>query len=201
MANEKHPLEILVRDPLSRVTRAERRTLLGVSAIGLVIARSGLVPSRISALGIEFDRADQSALLGMLAAVVTYFLIAFLVYAFSDFVAWRLAFRSAAVRMSQAYRKRSEADIADEQELLDDLSGRWSQRASFLAIVTRGMFEFVVPIVIGIVAVYALTTSRPATGAADSRSRETSVGSVAPSVTVTGDNPGAAAQGTPKPSR
>jgi hypothetical protein len=67
-------LDILLGDPLSKVARAERRTLLGVSTIGIVIAKSGLVPAKITALGIEFDQADQSLLLKMLAWIVVYFL-------------------------------------------------------------------------------------------------------------------------------
>jgi hypothetical protein len=62
---------------------------LGISAIGIVIARGGLVPSKITALGIEFGESDQRALLRMLAAVVLYFLFAFVIYATSDFVIWR----------------------------------------------------------------------------------------------------------------
>jgi len=83
MANSK-PSEIRLRDPLSEVTRKERRAVLGASAIGVVIVKSGLIPSRVSALGIEFNQTDQRALLVALGAVVTYFLIAFVVYGVSD---------------------------------------------------------------------------------------------------------------------
>ena len=69
------PSEIRVRDPLSDTTRKERRSLLGASALGIVIVKSGLVPSKITALGIEFTRTDQRALLAALAAVVVYLLV------------------------------------------------------------------------------------------------------------------------------
>jgi len=42
------PSEALVKDFLSNETRAERKTLLGVSAIAIIIARTGLIPTKIS---------------------------------------------------------------------------------------------------------------------------------------------------------
>jgi amino acid permease len=54
--------------------------------------RTGLVPSKISALGLEFSQTDQKSLLSILALITLYFVAAFILYASSDFVAWRLAF-------------------------------------------------------------------------------------------------------------
>lgn len=53
------PAEILVADPLESVTRRERKTLLGLCAIGIAIVHMELVPTKISALGIEFSKTDQ----------------------------------------------------------------------------------------------------------------------------------------------
>lgn len=80
-----------LRDALSDVTRKERRHLLGISLLGVVLKKTGLVPSKISGLGIEFQNTDQRALLFIVAFVILYFLFAFIIYAFSDFLAWRLA--------------------------------------------------------------------------------------------------------------
>lgn len=167
MAEFKRPSQIRLQDPLSDVTRAERKMLLGLSAVGLVIARSGLVPSRISALGIEFDRADQSALLGMLAAVIVYFLVAFVVYATSDFVAWRVAFRNAVLSSQREYEAQSDDQRAAEDRLRQRLrSGHWWAAASRSVSVTRAVFEFLVPLIIGVFAVYSLSVSRPPTNTA-----------------------------------
>jgi hypothetical protein len=164
MAESKRPSEIRLQDPLSDVTRAERKTLLGLSAVGLVIARSGLVPSRISALGIEFDRADQSALLGMLAAVVVYFLVAFVIYATSDLVAWRIAFRNAVLTSQREYAAQTDDQRAAEDLLRRRLrTGHWWAGASRSVSVIRAMFEFVVPLIVGVFAVYSLSASRPPT--------------------------------------
>lgn len=55
--------EILVRDPLTPVTRKERLYLLAVSMIGIAMVRTGLVPSKIATFGIELDKPNRHALL------------------------------------------------------------------------------------------------------------------------------------------
>jgi hypothetical protein len=83
--------ETRLRDPLSDVTRKERHYLLGTSLVGIILVMTGLVPSKISGLGVEFQAADQRWLLAVVAGVIVYFLFAFVIYAASDFVAWRVA--------------------------------------------------------------------------------------------------------------
>src|SRR5437870_1539440 len=57
------PVEALLRDPLSEVNRKERRSLLGVSAIAILIGKTGLVPTKIENLGITFTEPGRAALL------------------------------------------------------------------------------------------------------------------------------------------
>src|SRR6266849_2296109 len=76
-------------DPLSNVSRRERRNLLIASAVGVLVAQVGLVPTHISALGIDFPAPAQSSFLVLVAAIVGYFVIAFLIYALADFIVWR----------------------------------------------------------------------------------------------------------------
>src|SRR6266404_2153310 len=87
--------DVRLRDPLSSVTRNERKILLATSAIGLVVRHAGLVPTKIAALGIEFSQIDQRVLLRAIAAIILYFLCAFVLYAMSDLVAWRFEFHGA----------------------------------------------------------------------------------------------------------
>src|SRR2546425_7429244 len=47
------PVEVLLKDFLSEVARKERRSLLGVSMIGIAIGLTGSVPDRIQTLGGE----------------------------------------------------------------------------------------------------------------------------------------------------
>src|SRR5260370_32381246 len=92
---EPTPKEVALRDPLSHVTRNERRLLLGVSMVGITLVKTGLVPEKISTLGIEFTKTNQKSLLAIISFVTIYFLFAFAIYAAADFIAWRLAFHNA----------------------------------------------------------------------------------------------------------
>lgn len=146
---EPTPEQILVQDPLSQVTRSERRSLLGVSAITIIIVKTGLIPTKISALGIEFSATDRSALLGMMGLVVTYFLVAFLVYAISDFVDWRLKFSAAIGHMKREFRDRVREGY---QDTADDYPEPKVRGLVLPMSLVRAILEFVLPIVIGIYA-------------------------------------------------
>jgi hypothetical protein len=163
------PSEIRLRDPLSEVTRVERRNLLGVSAIGIVIARSGLVPSKITALGIEFGPSDQRAMLKMFAAIILYFLFAFVIYAISDLVAWRASFHQAVFEWQKRRDLMKEERTVErrpirvsDRVMIRFLSRReiWS-RATRPASLLRAIFDFAVPVLIAAYAVYALLTAAP----------------------------------------
>lgn len=78
--------KFLLSDPLSKETRVERKTLLAFSAIGIVVVKTGLIPSKIVALGIEFSATDKAMFLKALACVIVYFVVAFLIYAWSDYL-------------------------------------------------------------------------------------------------------------------
>jgi hypothetical protein len=159
----RRPSEVRLRDPLSDVTRTERRNLLGVSAIGIVIAKSGLVPSKITALGIECGPSDQRALLKMFTAIVLYFLLAFVIYAISDLVAWRTSFHQAVFE----WRKRRELLKDDERSAEDRMFREFLSRGQLWSRVTRpvsllrAIFDFAVPVLIAAYAVHALSTTPP----------------------------------------
>jgi hypothetical protein len=169
VVQKTNPSDIRLRDPLSEVTRNERKILLGASAIGIIIVKTGLVPSKISALGIEFTQTDQRSLLSAIAAIIFYFLVAFIVYASSDFLGWRLAFHSALKEIRAERRLMSEDDNERhwiiEREVEDELRKRYrfhhtlltlSRPISFL----RAMFEFAIPIIISVYAIVALLMAR-----------------------------------------
>lgn len=82
---------IRVTDPLSAHTRGVRKSLLISSVIAIAVARTGFIPTKISALGLEFSQADRGSMLWLIGAVVVFFLLSFLVSAFGDFMAWRMS--------------------------------------------------------------------------------------------------------------
>ncbi len=146
----KSASEIRLQDPLSAVARKERRSLLVASALGIIMVKTGLVPSKISGFGVEFTQTNQKTFLVIFGLIVLYFLVSFLIYAVSDFLAWRIAFN----------RKRHE--ILKEQEIEPDKYKanevfEWlDKRLHFLAklsrptSVIRTILEFGFPIVVGI---------------------------------------------------
>ena len=74
----------VLADPLSDVTRKERRNVLIASTVALSVVLMGLIPSKVSALGIELGAPAQKSFLVLVAALVLYFLLAFVIYGLTD---------------------------------------------------------------------------------------------------------------------
>jgi len=79
---------ILAADPLGILARKERRALLIMSVIAFAIVKAGLVPTEISVFGIKAEAINPPAIFWLIALVVLYFLVSFLLHAFPDFFAW-----------------------------------------------------------------------------------------------------------------
>lgn len=77
----------LARDPFGEVTRKERRALLALSLVGIFIGWTGVMPKHIQSFGLTFNADHQTVALYLLAAVIVYFLCAFLCYSILDYVA------------------------------------------------------------------------------------------------------------------
>src|SRR5467141_224280 len=77
----------LARDPFGEVTRKERRALLALSLLGILIGRTGMMPKEIQSVGITFNADHKTVALYLFAAVISYFLCAFLCYSILDYVA------------------------------------------------------------------------------------------------------------------
>lgn len=138
--------ELKVRDPLSDVTRKERRSLLGISGIGLIIVNVGLLPAKINALGIEFDSPNKQTLLRFLALIILYYLIAFVIYAASDFITWRSAF--IAEYKKAISQEEDQGGYTDERANDIIAMEKYWRSLSTPTSIIRSVFEFIVPIVI-----------------------------------------------------
>lgn len=77
-------------DPLAAEARSHRRGTLITSAVVLVLIHLGLVPREISALGVTLEASDRRGVVVALLLLLTYFVVAFVGYAASDFLAWRI---------------------------------------------------------------------------------------------------------------
>ena len=147
--------DLVAYDPLSETTRRERRALLGLSVIAVAMVKVPVIPEKISALGIEFSLKNQQTFLSIYALVLIYFLMAFLVYALTDYISWRRA----RVILHQQYSRQTIASnlaLGEEggkelQKILDDeielrYKGFANYRVAHSAARLRAIFEFVVPI-------------------------------------------------------
>jgi hypothetical protein len=154
------PSKDILGDPLHEVTRKERRTLLGVSVLGFLVAKTGLIPTKISALGIEFDRTNQQTLLVAFAVVTAYFTVAFFTYALADFLAWLKAigeyqhghYVEEEVAGRERARGMSEPSMMPVSAFTIPWVGILSGRVSFI----RMVFEFVIPVFVGLYTILVL---------------------------------------------
>jgi hypothetical protein len=77
-----------ISDPLSDRSRKSRTWLLVCSVIGFAVTQVGLVPTKITALGLEFSSGDRSSIVVLIFVVTLYFLVMFGLYALADYSAW-----------------------------------------------------------------------------------------------------------------
>lgn len=85
---EPNPVVIL-DDPLREVTRKARRSLLVASVAGILVVSAGVVPQEIAALGVTLSAPDQRNVLWVLIGIITYFIFAFVLYGWTDWLVWR----------------------------------------------------------------------------------------------------------------
>lgn len=144
-------------DPLNHVSRRERRNLLAASTIAILTVHAGLVPKQISTLGIELTNLDQRAFLILFSAVVIYFLVAFAIYSFADFLVWLCKYRDYQERAVHADQGWTQGD----QDQFDDLrqqvpSVAWLYSISKPSAYLRIVFDFPLPVLVALFAIYAL---------------------------------------------
>lgn len=119
---------VRVSDPLSPHTRSVRKALLIASVIAIFVSTTGLVPEKISALGIDFSQTDRGTMLRILVWVLSFQLLSFIAAAASDFVAWRMSFAIKAwEEESQGYANVIKAMLEkkslteEERDLIDSI--------------------------------------------------------------------------------
>jgi hypothetical protein len=144
-------------DPLTPESRKTRRDLLIASIVGVLAAWGGLVPTKISALGIELSLGAQKGLTWALAVVILYLSAAFTVYGLSDYSNWRLRY--------QDYRERVENESdnwgPEDQDRYDDLKRRVGDVSRLYARAPhlqrmRHVIDILVPPVLGLGACVSL---------------------------------------------
>ena len=148
-------METTLSNPLSDVTRRERRSLLGLSAIGLAMAWARFLPSEFSAMSFKFDAHDKANLMWLIAGIITYYLIAFIMYLRSDHLRWKIeldrAEENADRQANNINQGSSDAYDHAEQKRKFDLYAGLCKIGKI-----RGCFEFYFPIVLAVVTIVFL---------------------------------------------
>ena len=84
-------LESLRDDPLTPQARSQHRNVLLAASIAILVVQLNLVPTRISALGVDLETDDRRTIRVALLLAVIYFIVSFLAAAIGDVVLWRQA--------------------------------------------------------------------------------------------------------------
>ncbi|HEX8693240.1 MAG TPA: hypothetical protein VF746_12510 [Longimicrobium sp.] len=149
-----HPTErdSALYSPLGEEVRKERRALLVASIIAIAIGASGIVPTRITTLGIEFSSGDRIILLRIVALVILYLTFAFVLHAVLDGLDWHARYRAEIERLEADLRSGAGDTIAIRHRL--ELIERVFRRPSMLVLV--GLFELGLPLATAVAALIAL---------------------------------------------
>jgi hypothetical protein len=175
MAGDIFERDLITYDPLSETTRKERTSLLGISMLGVALVKVPLVPEKFSALGVDFSKVNQSTFVKLYALVVTYYVIAFAIYALTDYLAWR---RQEVIHLHEYNRRNRErlttekvnsnpeVDAEIEAAYGDHLRapgfhGLASYWLAFSAARFRAVFEFLLPVVFAGYTLLALLSYTP----------------------------------------
>ena len=154
--SDANPSEFLT-DPLSEVTRKERRNLLAASTVGILVAKAGLVPTQLSTLGIQFTPPAQQTFVALLASVVIYFILAFAFYGVADFFVWRKKYQDYLVASAIEEQNWSQEDQRNYEEIHEGVPRAvWLYSMSKPVACFRVAFEFALPVIVGVVSVILL---------------------------------------------
>lgn len=152
----------LLGDPLSDITRKERRNLLVASTTGIAIVSMDMIPTKLSALGIDFSSPAQSSFLILVTAVIAYFFFAFVTCGLADFFVWRSKYQEHLVARERESKNWSLDDQLEYEEQHRDLPrADWLYHWHSPVATARLLFEFLVPLIAGVVAICMLLYKLP----------------------------------------
>jgi len=159
---------IVLKDPLTPLSRKTRRNLLIASLIAILIVWMGLIPKKITFLDIEFTNTNQSSILYVLVFVVIYFWFAFYIYGKSDLRAWKRLveekdlYKIVCNELDHFYE--TTKDNLNSEEIFE-FQKKQSQLEKLLPVLRKDRrfgfgrskyFEIWVPLVIGVVAIISV---------------------------------------------
>jgi len=166
---EPSPLEIFHQDFLSDRSYRERQILLIASAVVLAIVKTGLVPTKISSLGIELTLSNQQAMLRIMAAFIAYLLLSFCIHAWCDYLAYKTIYSQSLRRakLNKIDKEKSEEefqrniDLGKNMKILIALHQTMPPKERVVFVTMRRWFDLGAPVLLSIAAIW-LTLTTPA---------------------------------------
>ena len=154
------PTTARATNPLSTITRKNRIGLLASSLIAILFVQAGLVPTKLSVFGTQFENWNNTSLITINLFVSIYYLLAFAVGGISDLMAYKMQIFVADTEDDKIYeellQREADEELTEQDKILiyRHKTHRWIFRASNPIAYLRLLVEFLLPVV---VALYALT--------------------------------------------
>ncbi|NLQ18260.1 hypothetical protein HGG82_11580 [Marinomonas sp. M1K-6] len=143
-----------LKEPFTETTRKVRNHLMAAGTIGVLVADVGIIPSKISALGIEFTNIEQSNLLKLLLAIMIYYIVTFSIYSLSELSSSKLSeSENNFENIGEKIKTRGLINFLDSE--IGEKHDFQNTKSSLLR-VFRSLYEIAVPLVWGLYSAYAL---------------------------------------------
>ena len=145
--------------PLGSVAIANRKQLLLFSVLSLIVTVVGVMPTKVSMLGIEFDASNQRAFLVLLTLGVVYYLVSFVVSMLSDLMSWKVLFT---LNKEKLLTNLDNFDIShlSKEQVLDQMKLETSTISqSKLLFSVRILIDVVVPITLSLFSIFCLVSA------------------------------------------
>ncbi len=150
-----HNISEILGDPLSGVTRNERRNLIAASFVVALMSITHAYPKEFVSLGIKIETSDLHYFVWGAIAVVIYFMAAFVVYGVGDY----MRTRALQYEYDKAVHIAGENWDEDDQAELDEMhrsvrSIDWVYVYGKYFLSVRAFFEFIFPLCCGVTAIW-----------------------------------------------
>lgn len=166
-----------VANPLREETQKVRKTLFIWCLAAIAITAGKLFPSEITALGMKITPTSHSVLLALMALVVFYHLVTFLIYAAADSAHWYVNHFSTEWEDDTANYEAHKAELLAKAKLSEEdrlfmedherrLGALWRGEAvqtydrlgKVIPYISwaRAIIDFLIPVIVGVISLYLL---------------------------------------------
>ncbi len=145
----------ILSDPLSGVTRNERRNLIAASFVVALMSITHAYPKEFVSLGIKIETSDLHYFVWGAIAVVTYFMVAFVIYGLGDYMragALKYEYDKAVYLAGENWGEDDQAELDEMHLSIRSIDWVYVYGKYFLSV--RAFFEFIFPLCCGVTAIW-----------------------------------------------